>query len=77
VWMIAANILSGVMIAMVEGPRLIRAGEIRQSIFFFTLLGCGVILGILLSLRIPLPNPLDGITVLHKPISEMLNRVLK
>lgn len=71
------TILIGSMIAFIEGPALFRKKLRREIWIFFTLLLMGILLSILLELRMPLPNPLDWLTFIYKPISDFVFGILK
>lgn len=76
-WAIAGIIVAGGFIAFMEVPYLLSKRLIKELFFFTAILCFGVTVGILQTLRIKLPNPLDLITALHKPISEILFGMLK
>ncbi len=76
-WAIAGIVVAGGFIAFMEVPYLV-SKKLNKELFFFAAILCfGVTVGILQTLRIQLPNPLDLITALHKPISDLLFGMLK
>jgi hypothetical protein len=76
-WAIAGIVVAGSLIAYMDGPYLVRKKLFKELFFFSALLSFGLTVSILQSLRIKLPNPLDWITVLYKPISDTLFGMLK
>ncbi|MDF2960619.1 MAG: hypothetical protein K0S39_2354 [Paenibacillus sp.] len=76
-WEVAGILAAGGLITYIEAPYLIRKKMIRELCMFTVVLIAGVTVSILQSLRIPLPNPLDWITVLNKPISDVLYSILQ
>jgi hypothetical protein len=76
-WAIAGIVVAGTLIVYLDVPYLARKKLFKELFFFSALLSFGVTISILQSLRIRLPNPLDWITVLFKPISDTLFGMLK
>lgn len=71
-WSIAAILLVVAAIVYLEAPALKKAKRMKELYIFSFLVAAGGLLGILQSLEVPLPNPLDWITAIHKPISDIL-----
>jgi ABC-type transport system involved in cytochrome c biogenesis permease subunit len=76
-WAITGILLTGSVIAWLEAPYLLRAKMLKELLIFALLLTTGVTVTILYTLRVPLPNPLDWITYIHKPVSDLLFGMLK
>lgn len=76
-WSISGIVIAGGIIAWIEAPYLVRKKRFKELGFFIVLLLVGVTACILQALRVPLPNPLDWITIVHKPISDFLFSMLK
>ncbi|UFJ39833.1 hypothetical protein LOK74_17525 [Brevibacillus humidisoli] len=74
---IAGIVLVGVVIALIEVPRLVRNRHRKELWVFSCLLLFGVGLGIAKSLDVEIPNPLDWITALYKPANDLLTGLLK
>lgn len=52
-----------------EYPRLMRASQFKELRLFSFLLAFGILLSVAESMHWPIPNPLDWITALYKPLS--------
>lgn len=76
-WAMAGIFMSGFFIAVIEAPYLIRKKMKKELYIFFLLLLIGIGLSVIQALRIKLPNPLDWITAMYKPISEIVFGMLK
>jgi hypothetical protein len=76
-WAIAAILFTGGSIAAFEAPYLIRKKLVKELCIFILLLVFGLVLSILQAVKFPLPNPLDWITAVCKPISEIIYASLK
>lgn len=76
-WAIAGIVVAGGLIAFTEVPYLVSNRLIKELVLFSVILFFGEIVGILQSLRFRLPNPLDLITAIYKPISDILFGMLK
>ncbi len=74
---ISGILAGGGIIAFLEAPYLLRKKLIKEFYFFLVLLVTGVTISVLHVLRIPLPNPLDWITYITKPISDYIFGMLK
>ncbi len=71
-WSILGIILVGVLIAAYEVPTLLKKNLIKELWAFSILLIIGVVLSILKSMRIDIPNPLDLLTIIYKPINDFI-----
>ncbi|GGI45380.1 hypothetical protein GCM10008018_11790 [Paenibacillus marchantiophytorum] len=71
------TIIISAIIGFLEGPSLLKKKLKLESWIFFTILLIGTLLSILLELRVKLPNPLDLITYIYKPISDYVFGILK
>ncbi|MCM3748895.1 hypothetical protein M3223_16190 [Paenibacillus pasadenensis] len=71
-WSIWLIVLSAGGIVAVEFPLLKRRKYKREILAFAALLLFGVGLGIAKALELDIPNPIDWISVIYKPLSELL-----
>jgi len=71
-WSIAGIIAATAVIALLEAPALWRNRWRKELWMFSLLLLFGTGLSIAISLHAPVPNPLDWITAVYKPISGFL-----
>jgi hypothetical protein len=76
-WVVAAIVGVGALIALAEAPYLIRKKMTKELYVFAGLLLVGEALSIMQVLRIPIPNPVHYITVIYKPISDFVLRILE
>jgi len=65
------------IIAMAEVPRLRRKGHKKELWVFMLLLLLGTGISIAESLSVKVPNPIDGIAYLYKPINDFIQGILK
>lgn len=70
-------LLAILVICIVEVPRLIRKKQRRELWAFSIFLLIGTILNIALALHVRLPNPLDWIMAFYKPVSDLIDSLLK
>lgn len=76
-WPIVGILLVAILIILYEVPRM-RKNKMNKELWVFSiLLGIGISLNIAHSLDVKLPNPLDLITVIYKPVSDMIFGWLK
>lgn len=71
-WAIVGILFAGGIITFIEVPCLVRKRMIKELTIFLAILFIGVTVSILEALRIQLPNPLDLIIAIHKPISDLI-----
>ncbi|AEI39569.1 hypothetical protein [Paenibacillus mucilaginosus] len=71
-----ALLLLAACIAYKEIPRMRRARRHRDLLVFTVMLLAGTILGILQSARVPLPNPLDWMTMVYRPVSQGVDALI-
>ncbi len=71
-WAITGIIVVTAAIAMFEVPSLWKKKWIKELGVFSILLLFGTGLSIAISLRVNIPNPLEWITFVYKPLSEAL-----
>lgn len=71
-WIVSAIVLVGGIIASIEAPALIRNKMTRELWIFAVVLAFAIAVSILHALRVPLPNPLDWITAVFKPVSDYI-----
>ncbi|WP_281890337.1 hypothetical protein [Paenibacillus sp. YYML68] len=62
--------------AAAELPGLWRNRYLRDAVFFSALLLGAAGMGIVYAMRLPLPNPMDGLVTLYEPLSQLVNRLL-
>ncbi|TFB22156.1 hypothetical protein E3U55_07590 [Filobacillus milosensis] len=76
--MILASIIIFIVILSIsiEWP-LLKNKEISQTFSYFSLLALGITLTTLYGLDVKLPNPLDAITYLFRPISTGIFNLFK
>ncbi|WP_335495414.1 hypothetical protein [Neobacillus drentensis] len=60
-------------IGLLEIPKLLRGKLVRESLFYLLILSIGTFFCILLALDINLPNPVNWLTILFKPLTNWLN----
>lgn len=70
-------LLTAVLFAFIEIPSLLKKQYIKELVVFFILLFCGTFLSILKVFGVQIPNPVDGITFIFKPISEVVLNLLQ
>lgn len=70
-------IIAILIICFIEVPALIRKQQKRELWAFSVLLLIGTCLNIALALHIELPNPLDWIIAVYKPVSDEVDKLLK
>ncbi|MBD0383012.1 hypothetical protein [Paenibacillus sedimenti] len=76
-WTIAGILIAAALIVIIEVPALWRKKWIKEIWVHAILLLIGTGLSIALSLRVKIPNPLDWITFVYKPFSDLLANWLK
>lgn len=69
-------VLVSILVALFEIPKLIKEKAKKEIIVFCFFLINGTLLSILYALRVKLPNPVDWIIVVFKPISVWIERML-
>lgn len=74
---IAGIIVVAGMIALFEVPAIWRQGLKKELGIFVTFLLAGAGLSIALVLRVKLPNPLEWMETVYKPLSDLLMSILK
>ncbi len=60
-------LLLGVIISIIEVPRMLKEKLWKEIAVFFVILGCGLFLSIGQILEIPIPNPTDIIRSIFGP----------
>ncbi|WP_426451442.1 hypothetical protein ACP26L_04860 [Paenibacillus sp. S-38] len=71
-----ALLLLAAVIAYKEFPRMRRERRYRDLVVFTVMLLTGTLLGILQAARVPLPNPLDWMTAVYRPVSRGLDALI-
>jgi hypothetical protein len=59
-----------------ELRRLKELRRTKEAVVFSVLMLIGTGMSILLDMRVPLPSPLDFLTMMFDPVSRFLNRIL-
>ena len=77
IWKILGVLLLAILIALMEVPHLLKNKLKKELGVFLALLVIGVGLGIARSVDLELPSPLDLITAIYKPMSDVIFQVLK
>lgn len=62
---------------VIDVPPLLRKKLVKELWIFSILLLFGTMLSIAQALNIRIPNPIDWLTVLYKPFSDMMKNLLK
>ncbi|OZM58319.1 hypothetical protein CIB95_01750 [Lottiidibacillus patelloidae] len=75
-WGIFFILLIAIAIIMYEVPKMLRNRELKQMLFFFTLLLFGVVLSILNFLHVNIPSPILVLRFVYSPISNWIEAVL-
>ncbi|GED17732.1 hypothetical protein AM501_22015 [Aneurinibacillus migulanus] len=76
-WAIAVVLIVTALIIIIEVPSLLRK-QLRKELWMFSiLLLIGTGLSIAQSLQVDIPNPLDLLTIVYKPINDVVKGVLK
>ncbi|MED3909801.1 hypothetical protein P4646_12770 [Peribacillus simplex] len=65
------------VIIAIDVPPLMRKKLKKELWIFYILLLFGTALSIAQALNIKIPNPLDWITAIYKPLSDMIEKLLK
>lgn len=65
-------VLIAVFIVIIEAPNLKRTKSRKERWLFFVLLLIGVVLGVLQSFQINIPNPMNGIAFIYRPLSDVI-----
>lgn len=77
-WSVFLILIITFMIFLFEMPKLKKQQNYTKDLFaFLGLLSIGCILSIFQSIDVPIPNPLDGIVFIYKPISDFFFALLK
>jgi hypothetical protein len=76
-WAITGIVVTASLMVILEVPPLLKAKLKRELWLFSILLLLGTLLSIAKYLQIPIPNPLDMLYVIFKPMSDLLISFLK
>ncbi|WP_313958724.1 hypothetical protein [Bacillus sp. X1(2014)] len=74
---VAGILVISAVIIVIDVPPLLRKKLVKELWIFSILLLFGTMLSIAQALDISIPNPLDWLTVLYKPFSDMMKNLLK
>jgi len=70
-------VLIAALILWIEVPTLLKKKQKKELIIFSIFLAFGVTLCIMLGFGIAIPNPLEFLTFIFKPLNELKSRFLK
>jgi hypothetical protein len=76
-WSVIGLFVVCVFIAAIEAPHLLLKKMKRELYLFLSILLFGFAISSLQALRVTLPNPLDWVTAMFKPISDITYDFLK
>lgn len=76
-WSIIGILLVAICIIFYEVPNMLKKGLKKELWIFSILLIIGVILSIVESLDVDIPNPADLITIIYKPIIDLMSSILE
>lgn len=76
-WVITVIVAAGVIIAMIEVPSLWKRKFNKELWVFMVLLVFGTGLSIAHFMQTNIPNPLDWINIVYKPLSEVIYGMLQ
>jgi hypothetical protein len=71
-WTIAGILIVSTIIIFIEVPSLLKKKMKKELVFFSILLFFGTGLSMAQSFRMKIPNPLDWISAIYKPMSDAL-----
>ncbi|MFD1036922.1 hypothetical protein ACFQ3N_00570 [Virgibacillus byunsanensis] len=66
-----------IVIILMEVPSLLKDGIKKDIIVFFTILLLGVGVSIALTMGVKIPNPVDAIQFMYKPLSDLISNLFK
>lgn len=69
-WNLAVIVIIFAIVIIFEAPRIAKEKKKRDLWVFCILMFAAFVLGAAKSLRLPVPNPLDLLIVMYKPISD-------
>ncbi|MEK5037113.1 hypothetical protein [Sporosarcina sp. FSL K6-3457] len=76
-WMNLGIVIVAAGIFVTEAPTLLKKGNIKEFRVFFVLLLFATSLSIAVNLKVAVPNPIDWIEFVYKPITDWLQATLK
>ena len=76
-WAITGIVVTASLMIIIEVPPLLKEKLKRELWLFSILLLLGTVLSIAKYLQMPIPNPLDMLYVIFKPMSDLLFSFLK
>lgn len=76
-WSIVGIIAIGVIIMFIKVPSLLKKNHKKDLWVFSSLLLLGIVLNILEQVDVSIPNPLEGITAIFQPYSEVISNIFK
>lgn len=76
-WFIVGVVAFFIVVIWLEVPALIKKKKIKELWLFSLMLLAGISLTIAKVAHLPIPNPLDFVTWVYRPASDMINHFLK
>ncbi|MBP1155543.1 MULTISPECIES: hypothetical protein [unclassified Paenibacillus] len=76
-WVITGILAAGIVIAVFEVPPLLKRKLKKELFVFLFLLVFGMGLSIAQVMHVNIPNPLDWIKVVYKPLSDVIYGMLQ
>ncbi|MDQ0116138.1 hypothetical protein [Paenibacillus harenae] len=76
-WLIVGVVLLSILLIRLEVPAMVKKKKNKELWLFSLMLLAGVTLTIAKVAQLPIPNPLDLITWVYRPASDMINHFLK
>lgn len=76
-WSITGVLVIGVIMMLIEGPSLIKKKQKKDLWVFSILLLLGVVLNILEMREVTILNPLEVITPIFQPVSDVITNLFK
>jgi hypothetical protein len=72
-----AIVVVAIIIALTELPSLLKKKMLKECFLFSLLLIIGTSLSMALAMGVDLPNPIDWIAAVMKPVADWIDRILK
>jgi hypothetical protein len=75
-WIISGILLIGAIISLFEIPPLVKKKWWREIIVYLILLSVGMTLAILISKDVTIPTPIDLLTKIYSPVTNLFEKIL-
>jgi len=69
-------LISMILIVVMQNKKLWKQREFREFGVSSTIMGTGLILGVMRMLHYPIPNPISAITYVFNPVAQMMKQLL-